>query len=123
MKFTDTNTTVSDHAVHVSVVTVNGKTMTPVMFRQLPKKPLLDASDARMLGVPWGRVNYYWGSCHRDHLHIIWIDRDGEISRDCVYRTPARGAEITPTWLSQYTILEELPQLYIDGVHEEGLVR
>jgi hypothetical protein len=122
MRCTDTNTTVSDHEVYVSVIKVNGEVMTPLMFRQLPKRRLMP--DDVFQGVPWGKVNYFWGACHRDHLHIVWVDPEGILYRDCFYpKRYAAQLETDDLWKSTYQRLEALPQLYVDGRHEEGIVR
>lgn len=111
---------IEDRNVTINVLTVNGKSFTPVMFRQIPRRKLVDQNDLSMQGTPWGFVHYFWGNCVAgSHLHVVWLDAEGSMFRDCIYRIRARGAPVDPEWTAIYDKLAELPQLFIDGEHSD----
>jgi hypothetical protein len=70
-------------SVDIKVITLDKKKMTLSVFRQLEKDVLLN-DDGTLHGKPWGRVNYYWGNCEEDHLHIVWQDGE-DLKRSCVF--------------------------------------
>lgn len=72
--------------VEIKILTVAGKQMTLAVFRQLPEEPLVDYGHVKLLGKPWGRVNYHVG-CEGyddlDHIHVVWQE-DKELRRSVV---------------------------------------
>jgi hypothetical protein len=117
-----TNLVLTPKIVTITMLEVDGHPMSASVFRQLPKKLLVNRRNMKLNGEPLGRVNYYWGSCNSMHLHIVWVGRDGELFRDCVYATRARNEPPDHAWTDAYTQLQALPQLFIEGTtdSEEG---
>jgi hypothetical protein len=76
--------TVRTATVEIKTLTVRGKQVTLSVFKQLPKEDLLNPETAELLGTAWGKVNYFWGDCHNDHLHIVW-QKGQELRRACVF--------------------------------------
>ena len=71
-------------AVEIKAMTVSGKQMTLAVFRQLPQKSIWD-DDYKLLGVPWGRVRYFWGDdkdCNG--FQVVW-QAGGELLRSIHY--------------------------------------
>lgn len=68
--------------VEVKALVIGGKQVTLSVFRQLIKAPVVGDGN-RLLGTVWGHVNYFWGECKPDHLHIVWQKGD-ELRRACV---------------------------------------
>lgn len=122
MRTTDQNVKVENLDVHINVISVNGKAMTPVLFRQLPKKAFINRMNNSFRGIPWGRVNYFWGPCNSTHVHILWVDADQNLFRDCIYPTRSRE-QLTADkeWTALFEKMRALPQLYIDGDHSDVL--
>jgi len=105
-------------AVTITMLEVDGHPMSASVFRQLPKKLLVNRRSMRLNGEPLGRVNYYWGSCNSMHLHIVWVDQAGDLTRDCVYPTRARNEPPDHEWTDIYLKFQALPQLFIEGTDE-----
>lgn len=63
-------------SVEIKALTVNGKQMTLAVFRQLPARELWD-KQFKLLGIPWGRVRYFWGE-DKDctGFQVVWQDAD-----------------------------------------------
>jgi hypothetical protein len=108
-------------AAEVKALTISGKQVTLSVFRQLQEEELLDRESAQLRGVPWGHVNYYWGECKADHLHVVW--QKGEELR--------RGAALLVRHFAHYT--EEAPlfgkytgtfyiPMHVRGRAEQGAV-
>ena len=70
--------------VEIQTLTINGKQMTLAVFRQLQQEDIFDEEKGRLKGVPWGIVNYFWGDCQPNHLHVVW-QKGNELRRACVY--------------------------------------
>lgn len=75
--------------IAVRSLTLNSKQVTLSVFRQLIKEDLIDAETEQLRGVPWGTVNYFWGDCKDNHLHIVW-QKGEELRRACVYNQRPR---------------------------------
>jgi hypothetical protein len=72
-------------AVEIQAMKIGAKQMTMGVFRQLEEEDIINWETFELKGVPWGKVNYFWGDCkNADHLHIIWQKGD-ELRRACVY--------------------------------------
>lgn len=69
------NAEVKTTAVEIKTLTVSGKQITLSVFRQIPAADLVN-KDGTLNGVPWGRVNYFWGDhsgCSQpSHQHVLW---------------------------------------------------
>lgn len=85
MRIRTEEATVKTASVEMKVLTISGKQMTLAVFRQLDAEPVIDEETGELRGVPWGRINYFWGDCIANHLHIIWQKGD-ELRRACVSR-------------------------------------
>jgi hypothetical protein len=72
-------------SVEVKAIRVGKKQVTQAVFRQLEKRECFDRETLERHGTIWGWVNYFWGTCNKDHLHIVW-HREDNLYRDCVYR-------------------------------------
>ena len=69
--------------VTLKALMVDKRQMTMGVFRQLDRGDWLDHETGLERGILWGRVNYFWGDCKKDHLHIVWQQGD-KILRDCL---------------------------------------
>ncbi|MVM42183.1 hypothetical protein GO730_38370 [Spirosoma sp. HMF3257] len=73
--------------VQLKVVTVNNRSMTYALFKQLAEEDFFDESFA-ITGILWGRVNYFWGN-HKDAtdttLHVLW-QKGNELRRSILYK-------------------------------------
>ena len=76
--------TVRTAAVEIKALTIDGKQVTLAVFRQLPKEPVINENSGNLNGLVWGRVNYFFGGCNADHLHVVWQTND-ELFRSCTY--------------------------------------
>jgi hypothetical protein len=66
------NATITTASVEVKTLTISGKQVTLAVFRQLREEQLI-GEDGRLLGEPWGFVNYHPDKCEAtDHLHVVW---------------------------------------------------
>ncbi len=74
--------------VEVKALTISGKQVTLSVFRQLKNEPILNEDTAELYGDPWGTVNYFFGYCKPDHLHVVW-QKGSELRRACVFPDPA----------------------------------
>lgn len=82
--------TVKIATVSVKALTISGKQVTLSVFRQLQNEPLILPATAELAGVPWGIVNYFWGDCSDNHLHVVW-QKGEDLRRACVYAEPPLG--------------------------------
>ena len=115
---------ISTVAVEIKALRIGSKQMTQAVFRQLPHSPVIDRYTGVITGTPWGRVNYFWGDCLPDHLHIVWEDQ-GQLYRSCVWHPEERYpraleglqglalAQLLQTFKASYGALYFLEQLYI----------
>jgi len=62
--------------IEIKSLTLNGKQMTMSVFRQIHQRKLISEQGGEFSfnGVPWGRVNYHWGSQVTSNLHVLWQD-------------------------------------------------
>ena len=95
--------------VHVQELRIGGRPVPLEAFRRIPCEPL----D----GTPIGRVNYHWdrrgNRVDGGPLHVVWLNRDGEIRRTLVGEEPPSGTE-PEVWQRRYAELASLPHLFID---------
>ena len=95
--------------VHVQELRIGGRPVPLEAFRRIPCEPL----D----GTPIGFVNYHWDErgdwVDGGALHVVWVNRDGEIRRTLVGEEPPAGAD-PEAWRRRYAELAALPQLFID---------
>jgi hypothetical protein len=59
-------------AISIKAMTINNKQVTLSVFRQLKEEPLIDLDKMELRGEVWGHVNYFWGDCKPNHLHVVW---------------------------------------------------
>lgn len=71
--------------VSVKRIIIRDKPMTFAGYQRLKKSPLMEIGTMEMRGMPWGKVQHFWGRCKNDgkHLHIVWQDED-VLRRDCI---------------------------------------
>ena len=72
-------------SVEVKALVINKKQMTLSVFRQLPRKHIIEPGVG-LRGEPWGLVNYFWDGCgggEGKHLHVVWQD-GSQLCRSCV---------------------------------------
>ena len=95
--------------VHMQFLRIGGRPVPLETFRRIPCAPV----D----GKPIGLVNYHWDGrgewVDGGPLHVVWVNRDGEIRRTLVGEEPPAGAD-PETWRRRYAELASLPQLFID---------
>jgi hypothetical protein len=88
---------------------VDGRPIPLDAFRRVPCEPLE--------GEPLGWVNYHWdedGEWVNDGpLHVVWLNRDGELRRTLVQAEPPADADPSE-WARRYAELAGLPQLFIE---------
>jgi hypothetical protein len=131
-----TNGIINPMTVEIKTLMIDGKRMTPRIFRQLQKEDLIDPETGLLTGKPWGRVNYSPGDCttEDEHLHVVW-QKGSELRRACV---TSRGfspfefssdyiklnpevlklaklplAEFRDNWSQSYAAIEATEQLFI----------
>jgi hypothetical protein len=75
--------------VEVKTLMISGRQVTLSVFRQLKNESIFDSEAMTLRGVPWGAVNYFWGDCKPDHLHVVW-QYGSELRRACVWERPDR---------------------------------
>lgn len=96
--------TIQTLSVTVHALRIGPKQVTQSVFRQLPERRVWDPLTGKLQGTPWGRVNYYWGDCSNNHLHVVWDD-DEQLFRDCVYHPEHTKPE--GVWRLEDTIRQE----------------
>ena len=88
---------------------VDGRPIPLDAFRRVPCEPLE--------GEPLGWVNYRWDEdgewVDGGPLHVVWLNRDGELRRTLVPAEPPADAD-SGEWARRSTELAGLPQLFID---------
>lgn len=87
---TTDNTEIVTAAVRIQTVTVNGKSMTQNIFRQLIEQSVINKAGG-INGTPWGVVNYHPERCDdaKPHLHVVW--QLGDQLRRSNVREPERA--------------------------------
>lgn len=70
--------------VTINILTIDGKQVTPDVFRQL-KKAVLINPDGSLAGSPWGLVNYHQKKCRKleKHAHVVW-QLDDQLRQDTI---------------------------------------
>lgn len=100
--------------VEVKAIKIGRKQMTMGLFRQLPQKSIIDYTG-EILGTSVCSINYFWGSCEPNHIHLLWQQGD-KIYRDCLYNPSLKPHPVFSDLVSKekaYWQLEE--DLYEDG--------
>tara|TARA_Y100000310_G_C20498898_1_gene722923 strand:- start:324 stop:926 length:603 start_codon:yes stop_codon:yes gene_type:complete len=100
--------------VEVKTLTIKGKQVTLSVFRQLQQERVLDPISGNLLGMPWGKVNYFWGDCiDEGHLHIVW-KKGTELRRSCIGRASSYpwGFRYSKAINESNQRLEDLKHLY-----------
>ncbi|WP_461130765.1 hypothetical protein [Spirosoma aerophilum] len=94
--------------IQLKVVTVNNRSMTYALFKQLPEEDFFDESFG-IIGIRWGRINYFWGD-HKDAtdttLHILW--QKGDELRRCIIYKPKSFNHINESILDLANHFERL---------------
>ena len=66
--------------VEINALTVSGKQMTLSVFRQLPCVPIWN-DMLEQIGVPWGRVLYFWGDNKDCNGFQVVYQKDNQLFR------------------------------------------
>ncbi len=121
--------TIRTTTIEVQAIRIGERQMTLAVYRQIPKRSAFD--DGILFGDVWGRVNYYWGDCSEDHLHIVWSwpyeEDEPRLFRDCVwpypFRSPlsdveqevrrSRNPDLWASYGQGYRTILDTPQLFI----------
>lgn len=74
-------------SVSIQSLTISSKQVTLSVFRQIELDTLIDPETAKLNGLPWGRVNYYWKD-NDEGLHVLW-QKGSELRRDLVGTRPS----------------------------------
>jgi hypothetical protein len=79
--------TISTATITIRTLTIDRRQVTLAVFRQLEEQEPVDSS-AKLLGIPWGRVNYHPDGCKRKgHVHVVWQTGDelrrGTLAEPC----------------------------------------
>ena len=95
--------------VALQCLVIDGRPVSLDDFRRVPSEPLG--------GAPLGRVNYHWDEhgnwVDGGPLHVVWLNRDGELRRTLVPAEPPADAD-PGEWSGRYAELAALPQLFIN---------
>jgi hypothetical protein len=87
---------------------IGGRPVPLDAFRRIPCAPIA--------GEPLGWVNYHWDEdgewVDGGPLHVVWLNRDGELRRALVDREPPAGVD-PAAWEKRYAALAALTQLYL----------
>lgn len=75
---------VATRFVQVKVLTVNSRSFTATMLRQLPNRHIIEPGVG-LRGEPWGVVNYHWDQCgcFGGYRNVVWVS-DGVLYRSCI---------------------------------------
>jgi hypothetical protein len=94
--------------VSLQMLTIDKRKVTLSLFRQFPESQIIDPETMKLCGTPWGLVNYYFGDCRADHLHVVWED-EGRLYRACVWKPPKqftrdrnRNDTVNAHWFSKF---------------------
>lgn len=92
-------TAVRAATAQIHTLTIDDHQVTPVVFGQLPRAPLINHEGA-LNGEPWGTVNLHPDQCADDlpHQHVVW-QGPASLSRDRI-DTPT-AADFSPPQASQ----------------------
>lgn len=91
---------VTTAAIDVRCLTINGKQLTLSVFRQIPFRQIVDMTNLRLNGLPWGIVNYFWGEHSEETkggIHVVW--QEGNKLFRSLNKTVK---EIKPTWSESF---------------------
>jgi hypothetical protein len=60
--------------IAISTLIIDGKRLSPSVFKQIASEPLIDEENGQLRGVPLGWVNLHQKDCpEHEHLHILWM--------------------------------------------------
>jgi hypothetical protein len=118
------NVQISTVTVQLKSLTVGHKQVTQAVFWQLLIEPVIDSKTGKLLGIPWGHVNYFSSSTLRylgnqERLHIVW-QKENELRRFLLKPNDYLGtrfSEQTTTYRAELdkslAVLRSVPQLFI----------
>lgn len=69
---------ISTLSVELKAIHINSKQMMLSVFRQIPEEKLF-RNDFKLMGAPWGWVNYFWDKAPQvpdNMIHIVWQKGD-----------------------------------------------
>ncbi len=68
-------------SVTIKTIKVNSRKMTLAVFKQLPEENIFHPKTLELKGIPWGKVNYYWGDQKPwQGIQVVWT-KDGILKR------------------------------------------
>src|SRR5258708_17349485 len=60
--------------ITISTITIDGKRLSPPVFKQIAVEALIDEESGELRGIPIGWVNVHQKDCPEyDHLHILFL--------------------------------------------------
>lgn len=60
--------------ITISTVTIDGKRISPSVFKQIAVESLIDEESGELRGIPIGWINVHQKDCpEHHHLHILWV--------------------------------------------------
>lgn len=73
---------IEELAVTIKTIKVNNRKMTLSVFKQLPSENIFHSQTLELKGVPWGKVNYYWGDKNPwQGIQVVWVE--GNVLKRC----------------------------------------
>ncbi len=62
--------------VQVNQLILSNRKMTLQIFKQIEDENIIDFNEAKLLGTPWGYINYFWSEVKEkrkeDTIHLLW---------------------------------------------------
>lgn len=74
-KINITKADIKTASIKIKVITVDNRNLTLSVFRQIPRRILIDSETHDLNGIPWGIVNYFWKE-NEGLLHVLWQDEE-----------------------------------------------
>lgn len=105
------NAQISTVSVQLKSLTVGHKQVTQAVFRQLLEESIIDFETGKLLGTPWGHINYFWGAqaekeYTHENLNIVW-QKGNELRRYFL----SESLDSHSSWKHRY-LLEEQRKSY-----------
>src|SRR5262249_19566459 len=119
---TTAEATITTATVEVKTITINKKQMTLSVFRQLHQEPVINEETGTFNGLPWGTVNYFWGDCQPDHLHVVW-QKGSELRRDCVWAYGGQSEQHAQKRRASHAMALIASTCVLLAVHQQTLTR
>jgi hypothetical protein len=107
-RLTMTPSTESSLVAFIDALRIGGRPVPLEAYEAVTEEPLN--------GSPFGRVNVHGERCaglhERSHVHVLWLNPEGELRRTTVSREPPVGHD-PAVWQSRFEQLRKLPQVFV----------